>query len=513
MDQIIKKVTAKLLSMLDPTGIMAVVNSAIALYKAIQSFIKYLRKMLEIVNSFVEGTLQIAQGATKKAADFLEGALARGIPIVIGFLANQVGLNLSERLRDALELVREKVDKGLTWVIDKLVVLVEKLVSFGKAAVGTVMGWLGLRKDFNDTGGGQHSIYFEGSGNSAQLHVASYNPKTVRTLLNAVSSVINLPANSTHLQSYQDAVALVTEIDTIKNRLNNPSNANSDQDNSTMNEKLILLAAKLPPFMTMVGGTEPPPLVKPAFANGVKASSFEVAYIKKGRTSGGSGANTNSGATLMGWSKINQSGLSAGSAWVKMHLLTEQLGGPALDSNLTPARGPQTNTVAYNQVEKHAIEAVDQGKTIWYKIDIGYYGPPDENYANNISIEFGSYQYSADSNQWERKAKGTVIDGKAVGTQSFSQSPAKPDFSGAVSIPNLNDTTVGRVVIQNIAAGLSRPFAEFVQAVRSNGGFSDPNDLESKLITAHTQRVIKIENFDAQLISFKNAYNKSYTIN
>lgn len=129
MEQIINKVTAKLLSMLDPTGIMAVINSAIALYKAIQSFIKYLRKMLEIVNSFVEGTLQIAQGATKKAADFLEGALANGIPIVIGFLANQIGLNLSERLKDALEWVRDKVDKGLTWVIDKLVTIVERLAS------------------------------------------------------------------------------------------------------------------------------------------------------------------------------------------------------------------------------------------------------------------------------------------------------------------------------------------------------------------------------------------------
>ena len=136
MDQIIKKVTTKLLSMLDPTGIMAVVNSVIALYKAIQSFIRYLRQMLEIVNSFVEGTLQIAQGATKKAADFLEGALSSSIPIVIGFLANQVGLNLSERLKDALELVREKVDKGLTWVIDKVVTIIEKLVSLGKAAVG-----------------------------------------------------------------------------------------------------------------------------------------------------------------------------------------------------------------------------------------------------------------------------------------------------------------------------------------------------------------------------------------
>ena len=67
MDQIIKKVTAKLLSMLDPTGIMAVVNSCIALYKAIQSFIKYLRRMLEIVNSFVEGILEIAQGAIAKS--------------------------------------------------------------------------------------------------------------------------------------------------------------------------------------------------------------------------------------------------------------------------------------------------------------------------------------------------------------------------------------------------------------------------------------------------------------
>ena len=512
MDQIIKKVTTKLLSMLDPTGIMAVVNSAIALYKAIQSFIKYLREMLQIVNSFVEGTLQIAQGATKKAADFLEGALARGIPIVIGFLANQVGLNLSERLKDALETVREKVDKGLTWVIDKLVVLVEKLVRMGRAAVGAVLGWLGLRKEFNDTGGGGHSIYFEGTGNSAQLYVASYNPKTIRTLLNAVASVINLPANATHQQAYQDSVTLNNEIDTIKGRLIDPANANSTQDNETMNQKLTLLATKLPPFMTMVGGTEPPPLVKPSFANGVKASSFEVAYLKKGRTSGGSGANTNSGASLLGWPKINQSGLSAGSAWVKMHLLTEQLGGPALDSNLTPARGPQTNTVAYNQVEKHAIDAVTDDKTIWYKIDIGYHGPPDEDYPNSIAIEFGPYQFNAASNQWEKKAKGTVIDGKAIGNQSFSQSPAKPDFSGAIAVPNLNDDTVGRVVIQNRASGLSRPFAEFVQAVRSTGPFIDVNNMESRLTTSHTQRIVKIENFAAQLNVFKGAYNTTYTI-
>ena len=46
---IIQRVAVKLLTMLDPSGVMAVVNSLIALYRAIQSFARYLREMLEIV--------------------------------------------------------------------------------------------------------------------------------------------------------------------------------------------------------------------------------------------------------------------------------------------------------------------------------------------------------------------------------------------------------------------------------------------------------------------------------
>src|SRR6185503_4398143 len=122
MDQIIKKITVKLLSMLDPTGIMAVVNSAIALYKAIQSFIKYLKQMLEIVNSFVEGLVEIANGNTKKAANFLESTLARAVPIVIGFLANQIGLSgVGKKVGEMIEKVRDMVDKALTWLVNKAV--------------------------------------------------------------------------------------------------------------------------------------------------------------------------------------------------------------------------------------------------------------------------------------------------------------------------------------------------------------------------------------------------------
>src|ERR1700749_688034 len=117
MEQIVNKVTAKLLSMLDPTGIMAVINSAIALYKAIQSFLKYLREMLQVVNSFVEGVVEIASGNTQRAADFLENSLHRAMPVVIGFLANQVGLGgIGHQIGELIKDARKLVDEAITWL-------------------------------------------------------------------------------------------------------------------------------------------------------------------------------------------------------------------------------------------------------------------------------------------------------------------------------------------------------------------------------------------------------------
>ena len=252
MDQIIKKVTVKLLSMLDPTGIMAVVNSAIALYKAIQSFIKYLRKMLEIVNSFVEGTLQIAQGATKKAANFLEGALASGIPIVIGFLANQVGLNLSERLKEAVELVREKVDKGLTWVIDKVVVIIEKIVSFGKAVAGKVLSWLGLKKEFTMENGDKHTLSLAQSGSKGQLIIES-TPMPLLTFINQFAAQPGLAPNK--VQAANDARTFAqTDVAPLLEQINAvPEGTDTTALETQLLSKMVELTNKI---RLLVGDTE-----------------------------------------------------------------------------------------------------------------------------------------------------------------------------------------------------------------------------------------------------------------
>jgi phage-related protein len=184
MEQIVNKVTAKLLSMLDPTGIMAVINSAIALYKAIQSFIKYLREMLQVVNSFVEGVVEIASGNTARAANFLEGALHRAMPIVIGFLANQVGLGgIGHRIGELIVSARALVDEAITWLVNKAVDLGSKLLEMGKNAIAAVMDWWKAKKEFTLPNGEQHEIYVEGTAAAPLIMVASNNPKTIEQLI------------------------------------------------------------------------------------------------------------------------------------------------------------------------------------------------------------------------------------------------------------------------------------------------------------------------------------------
>jgi phage-related protein len=129
MEKIITQVTVKLLSMLDPTGIMAVVNSFIAFFNAVQSAIEYIRDILEIVNDYVTTIAAVARGDIEPGAAKMEQGLANAIPIAIGFLANQVGLgNIAEKIAEIIEGIRAVVDQALDWLMDQAIRLGEGLL-------------------------------------------------------------------------------------------------------------------------------------------------------------------------------------------------------------------------------------------------------------------------------------------------------------------------------------------------------------------------------------------------
>ncbi|PPS67829.1 MULTISPECIES: eCIS core domain-containing protein [Streptomyces] len=115
--EIIEGVVAKLLSMLDPTGVMAVVNGFIAFFRAVQSAIEYLRDILEIVDQYVTTFAEVAAGRIDPGAQMIEKGLANAVPVAIGFLAAQVGIgNVPEAIVGIIRQVQKLVDEALEWL-------------------------------------------------------------------------------------------------------------------------------------------------------------------------------------------------------------------------------------------------------------------------------------------------------------------------------------------------------------------------------------------------------------
>lgn len=134
MTEIVDAAIAKVLSMLDPTGIMAVINGAIAFFRGVQSVLDYVRELLEIVDSYVSTIGAIARGDVGPGAAMLEGGLAASVPVAIGFLANQVGLgDAPEKIAEFVIGLREKLFEALDW-------LIERAVALGRGALAALTG-------------------------------------------------------------------------------------------------------------------------------------------------------------------------------------------------------------------------------------------------------------------------------------------------------------------------------------------------------------------------------------
>ncbi len=521
MDQIIKKVTAKLLNMLDPTGIMAVVNSAIALYKAIQSFIRYLRQMLEIVNSFVEGTLQIAQGATKKAADFLEGALARGIPIVIGFLANQVGLNLSERLRDALELVRDKVDKALTWVIDKLVVIVEKIVSFGKAAIASILKWLGLKKEFSGGDGKPHKLYFSGSEDNPVLMVQS-NPTAYATFI----SSLNVGEDQAKKTAKEQAVPIAESIDAKRTA---PLAGTTEEEKEKSKEEKLKEVEKLlsdlsVPTAVLFG--DPGAAGEPEVVNTTQTAGHAITMtakkLNKKQTLKGSpptSANTTSFATL----NTRRQSASA-SYYVKGHMLNDNIGGKGVWENLTPL-SREGNSNHEGNVESLVKAAYNSGAIVEYNVTAEYgYGnnaasipadDPKRDEKLKIIAEEKNVPTKLKCDAWILEKKGDAFERKQsivstpvanpIGQDAASYvlegSPAKPDVflntsdvSVIATVEGFTASLAVKVELAHSETGKKRfnSYAELSNAKMKDGSEVFDAGEKAKLLAASSLNYVKL---------------------
>lgn len=340
MEQIVTQMVTRLLSMLDPSGIMAVIRSVEAFYRAVQSFIERLREILEIVNSFVGGILEIARGDITTAANFLERTMASAIPTIIGFLANQIGLRgLGARIGEMVQRIREVVDNALTRVIHRIVdvgfSVLDRLLAAGRSAAGAVMGWLGLRRNFRDSRGESHSLYT--ANNNRDLLVASGTPQPVRQFL----ANLDLGQDQNLIRTRNNVQGLLDEMDQHIAWMASPSATDTQKEarRGLIEQLAEEISNDLSGLMAIASINEFPRTTNPTWDGAVDGFWGRGMRVQIYRTPPPGGSPTGT-ATNNSWEVLKKRKNGNNTYYVRGHLLNNHLGGPGNNfDNLTPQTG------------------------------------------------------------------------------------------------------------------------------------------------------------------------------
>ena len=206
------------------------------------------------------------------------------------------------------------------------------------------------------------------------------------------------------------------------------------------------------------------PLPKlPVMSDNVKARSFVADYLND-QIPNGSEASKHTG-NLEGWAELTGQRLKEPAKWVRMHLLPHQLGGNAVDSNLTPALG-SINKKFSKGLELGAIDLAKKApkqdrKVIWYKFNIEYYN-------GNVfpKFLFASYgTYSKAGKDWKRNNP----------IKEFSISPALPEMEFQafdMKVNNWDTKEISKTLL--ITEG-------FAKVLKQNGAYSNLENIEIKL--------------------------------
>jgi hypothetical protein len=107
-----------------------------AIYDIVMFFVEHASQILTLVNAIIDSVSAIVKGNITAAAARVEDALAKAIPVAIGFLASLLGLgDPAKPVKETIEKAQSPVNKAIDWVITKAVALVKaagKLLGFGK---------------------------------------------------------------------------------------------------------------------------------------------------------------------------------------------------------------------------------------------------------------------------------------------------------------------------------------------------------------------------------------------
>lgn len=362
---IIKKVAAKvteeIVKAAATAGFGAILTAAQSLYAALLTAKKWMRQILDLANKALDNVMDLVAGAVGKVGGVFADLMKKAMPVVIGFLADQVGLgDVGRELGKVIDKLRAQVDKAILWVIDMIKAGIELVIGLGKSAIQAVKNWWAARFSFVANDKEDHELSFKGSGKSAPLILASKKPKP---LLERIQS----RTNTLRRQKDTDAVAALEKASRQVHAMYDyiakheaktgaqPAGAKTEDIREEVEKKL----AALRPLLVegkIIESENTLPLTHISYRmTGGKASSVTADPLTKhpGNTVGRPAPG--SPASPQGWETAQASNaLKAGLVFNRVHLIHFAFHGPATEWNLVPAE-TAVNTQFRTDVEADVL--------------------------------------------------------------------------------------------------------------------------------------------------------------
>ncbi|HEX7824360.1 MAG TPA: hypothetical protein VF477_05630, partial [Mycobacterium sp.] len=321
-----------------------------------------------------------------------------------------------------------------------------------------------------------------------------------KTWSTGIGAIADATAKAQQEKALDDAKAKYAVVKVLQNELS--TRAGKGADDSVRQKKADQLTTELAALAQLLAlhdlgpATPRPPAVFPPFANGVLASSFKASYLT--RSVVGTGTEPTEASQPKSWDVVRANKLSDRAGWVRMHLLTAQLGGLAKDSNLVPARGTQTNFVFRDAVEHPARDAL-LGKgskpesMIWYEVNVKFHAATATHgpgFPSFIEISWGGYEPK--NGKWKEKTRSGTLP----------QSPQLPDLSAAVGLLHIN--LEGRARVGSVFGITELYSRRIVEMVTAKGPFKDADDLIArvKAYNPNLASVIASKAQDPKVVSY-----------
>ncbi|WP_406458059.1 hypothetical protein OG782_35125 [Streptomyces sp. NBC_00876] len=429
----------KLTSYLIPTVIVAGITWIISLLNPASAFVRAVKgiidivtfivnqgsQIVEFVNSVLDAVVAIANGGKAGVPKMVEAALAASVPLLIGFLASLLGIGgLANKVKSVFHAVGKPVGRAIDKIVDFIVkkgkALWRKLKGKGKdgkGKEGKEDGTIRLpKKRFSTETGDGHLLNFSDNKQNAKLMIHS-TPLTMEKFLSDWREDIDKCDEPTgrevQSKAHIDATNRHDDVKTAQDTLEASAGAARQQHLQTLVgllDKLAVALAKHDPGMI---APIPAPILPP-FTDHVIATKFTAHYINNDSKGEPSSKHKKHDGVNNVWKYMKTLNTGANqTAWVKMHLLPDFLGGFATDSNLVPARGFVNNPlflIAAENPAKSALKPPPDGteKIIWYRVsELTYHKSqngefPDDAFPHQLGVEWGGYERS--EGKWTAKS-------------------------------------------------------------------------------------------------------------